>query len=195
MFGRFAVCRQIAHKNSLASFRFSYPTLLLCYYARPMQSHATHKNVHKNIIIQRRFTTDPELKSNLYQVKVYTGDRRGAGTTARIFMTLYGEKGNSGARRLRGPNNKLERGSVVSFLVSSSHLGDLSELKCLRDTLLLSPHLFLLKMIRLIFAHPFNLNPKSYVMDFLGVPRVFFFFFLCVCTYFSRQACDWTRQL
>ena len=37
-----------------------------------------------------------------YNVSVYTGTKFGAGTDARVFITLYGEKGDSGEVELQG---------------------------------------------------------------------------------------------
>lgn len=38
-----------------------------------------------------------------YKITVVTGDRRGAGTDANVFITLFGENGDSGKRQLDGP--------------------------------------------------------------------------------------------
>ena len=35
-----------------------------------------------------------------YTIRVFTGDVRGSGTNANVFLTLYGENGDSGERKL-----------------------------------------------------------------------------------------------
>ena len=49
-----------------------------------------------------------------YEVKVYTGDKYGAGTDANVFITIYGTTGDSGERELRKSNNinKFEQNKV-----------------------------------------------------------------------------------
>jgi len=44
-----------------------------------------------------------------YKILVTTGDRRGAGTDANVFVTLFGSAGDSGERNLEGPGNNFER--------------------------------------------------------------------------------------
>ena len=50
-----------------------------------------------------------------YKVHVFTGDVKGAGTDANVFITMYGEFGDSGERQLvksETYSNKFERGNV-----------------------------------------------------------------------------------
>ena len=50
-----------------------------------------------------------------YIVKVYTGDERFAGTDANVFITVYGENGDTGERALKDSStniNKFERKQV-----------------------------------------------------------------------------------
>ena len=60
--------------------------------------------------------SDPlPLPQTRYKVAVMTGDKFGAGTDASVFITLYGEKGDSGKRGLRKnveDQNKFESGKV-----------------------------------------------------------------------------------
>lgn len=51
---------------------------------------------------------------------MYTGDVSGAGTDANVFMTLFGEKGDSGERKLHKSDtykDKFERGHVRLLFV------------------------------------------------------------------------------
>lgn len=47
---------------------------------------------------------------NKYKVTVYTGNKRGAGTDADVFITLYGDSGESGAIMLDDKKNNFEAG-------------------------------------------------------------------------------------
>lgn len=52
---------------------------------------------------------------HIYSVTVTTGDVYGAGTDANVFITIYGDMGDSGERKLiqsENNRNKFERGAV-----------------------------------------------------------------------------------
>ena len=46
-------------------------------------------------------------------LEVHTGDVRGAGTSANVFVSLEGTRGSSSKQRIRGSPGGFERGSVV----------------------------------------------------------------------------------
>lgn len=51
----------------------------------------------------------------MYSVSVRTGDMYGAGTDANVFLTIYGDLGDTGERKLaksENNKNKFERGEV-----------------------------------------------------------------------------------
>jgi len=50
------------------------------------------------------------IPANKYRVTVYTGNKRGAGTDANVYVTLFGEMGDSAERRLDNSKNNFERG-------------------------------------------------------------------------------------
>lgn len=58
------------------------------------------------------------LTVNSYDVHVFTGTMWGAGTDANVYITIYGEIGDTGERRLRKSNNlnKFEKGQVYLLL-------------------------------------------------------------------------------
>ena len=70
---------------------------------------------------KRKYSIDCEeisLVGNQYRVTVYTGNKRGAGTDADVFITLYGNKGESGAIVLDDKKNNFEAGKfVLIFLI------------------------------------------------------------------------------
>ena len=76
-----------------------------------------------------------ELDEVPYEVKVYTGDKRGAGTDANVFLTIHGINGDSGERELRKSENmnKFERNQVDTFKVKAIELGELMKIKIRHD--------------------------------------------------------------
>ena len=53
--------------------------------------------------------------AHTYKVSVMTGDVYGAGTDANVFLTIYGDQGDTGERKLSKSetnSNKFERGCV-----------------------------------------------------------------------------------
>lgn len=55
------------------------------------------------------------ITAHMYKVSVRTGDMYGAGTDANVFLTIYGDLGDTGERKLAKSEtnkNKFERGEV-----------------------------------------------------------------------------------
>jgi hypothetical protein len=50
---------------------------------------------------------------NQYRITVFTGKKRGAGTDADVFITLYGQEGDSGPIVLNSKKNDFEAGQFV----------------------------------------------------------------------------------
>ena len=65
-----------------------------------------------------------------YRIVVQTGDVKDAGTDADVYITLFGENGNSGERMLDSPGNDFERGSVGTYSISLQR--DLGNIKSVR---------------------------------------------------------------
>nr|KAG5694176.1 hypothetical protein BaRGS_016022 [Batillaria attramentaria] len=93
-------------------------------------------------IVREFIPTDEQgrpLKGNLeeveYTVRVFTGSEFGAGTDANVFLTLYGEKGDSGERKLKDSNNrnKFERNQEDVFQIKAVDLGKLTKVKIRHD--------------------------------------------------------------
>eukprot|EP00794_Sanderia_malayensis_P016965 gene16965-18674_t len=68
-----------------------------------------------------------------YEVEVYTGDVRGAGTNANVFIVLYGEQGKSDEFSLRNKTDNFERAQVDKFKVESSEIGRLTKIRVGHD--------------------------------------------------------------
>ncbi|XP_043943175.1 polycystic kidney disease and receptor for egg jelly-related protein [Protopterus annectens] len=80
-----------------------------------------------------------------YLVTVYTGSRFGAGTTADVFITLNGRRGQSDVHHLKHPTiPALYRGGVNTFLLTTKvYLGDLVSIRFWHNNSGYSPEWFL----------------------------------------------------
>ncbi|XP_075351577.1 oxygen-regulated protein 1 [Mycteria americana] len=67
----------------------------------------------------------PPLRGVLYSISVYTGTLPASGTDADVFITVFGEQGDSCKRRLRHSN--FERGQVCNSEIRAVDLGQLSK--------------------------------------------------------------------
>ena len=44
-----------------------------------------------------------------YTIRVFTGDMKGGGTNANVFLTLYGDNGDSGERKLAKSETHMDK--------------------------------------------------------------------------------------
>jgi hypothetical protein len=89
----------------------------------------------------------------LYRVMVKTGTIRGAGTDANVYLTLFGEKGDSGKRLLDNSSNNFERGKTDEFGIECFDIGALKSAIIEHDNTGIGPGWFLdeVKKISIIF--------------------------------------------
>jgi len=66
---------------------------------------------------------------NTYVVHTFTGDVRGAGTDANVYVTLFGDRGDSGRKVLDNNENNFERSQKDTFNVVCPHLGKLKKIR------------------------------------------------------------------
>lgn len=62
------------------------------------------------------------LSDKDYTVSVITGDVKGAGTNANVFLTIFGDRGDTGERKLEKSEthfDKFEKGQVGEWNESS----------------------------------------------------------------------------
>lgn len=75
-----------------------------------------------------------------YEIIVITGDEKGAGTDANVFITIYGSNGDSGRRQLRQKfRNLFEREQTDRFLLEMLDMGELQKVRVEHDNSGLSP--------------------------------------------------------
>ncbi|KAH3761318.1 hypothetical protein Pelo_6863 [Pelomyxa schiedti] len=82
-----------------------------------------------------------------YIITTITGDRRGAGTDANVFVDIHGKSGTSGQRKLEGSGNCFERRAKDKFSIECADLGDLTEMEIWHDNSGLGAAWFLDKVI------------------------------------------------
>ncbi|XP_064633987.1 lipoxygenase homology domain-containing protein 1-like isoform X3 [Lineus longissimus] len=86
------------------------------------------------------------LVAKNYEIDVYTGDVKGGGTDANVFLTLHGDKGDSGERKLVKSDthmDKFERNQLDKFKFEAVDLGKLYKAKIRHDNSMLNPSWFL----------------------------------------------------
>ncbi|XP_019909049.2 lipoxygenase homology domain-containing protein 1 isoform X3 [Esox lucius] len=86
------------------------------------------------------------LETHTYKVSVMTGDVYNAGTDANVFLTIYGDLGDTGERKLSKSetnSNKFERGAVDQFVIEAVDLGQVFKIKIRHDNSMLSADWYL----------------------------------------------------
>ena len=71
-----------------------------------------------------------------YEIIVYTGDKRGAGTDSKVYITLFGNQGKQTQKiHLKDSNNKnpFESKQTDRFSVKGDYIGELTKLRIEHD--------------------------------------------------------------
>ncbi|XP_006835208.1 PREDICTED: lipoxygenase homology domain-containing protein 1 [Chrysochloris asiatica] len=72
----------------------------------------------------------------LYSVQIFTGNIPGAGTDAKVYITIYGDLGDTGERYLgksENRTNKFEKGMADTFIIEAADLGVIYKIKLCHD--------------------------------------------------------------
>ncbi|XP_062933380.1 lipoxygenase homology domain-containing protein 1 isoform X3 [Cynocephalus volans] len=72
----------------------------------------------------------------LYSVQIFTGNIPGAGTDAKVYITIYGDLGDTGERYLgksENRTNKFEKGTADTFIIEAADLGVIYKIKLRHD--------------------------------------------------------------
>ena len=78
--------------------------------------------------------SDVGSMGDFFRLDVITGDRRGAGTDANVFVELVGERASSGTKTLDAQRSDFERGNTDTFrLEVSTAIGALKKLRIGHD--------------------------------------------------------------
>ncbi|KAG7241182.1 hypothetical protein INR49_025925, partial [Caranx melampygus] len=128
-----------------------------CWLAKSEDDGETVRELVPSDIITEKLSRDGSLKvteievedaleTHQYKVSVMTGDVYGAGTDANVFLTIYGDLGDTGERKLSKSetnSNKFERGSVDKFTLEAVDLGQVFKIKIRHDNSMISPDWYL----------------------------------------------------
>ncbi|KAJ7335182.1 hypothetical protein JRQ81_013123, partial [Phrynocephalus forsythii] len=109
----------------------------------------TEKLLKDGTLKQIEEDIDDPLEIYKYNITVYTGDVYGAGTDANVFLTIYGDLGDTGERKLRKSEthtNKFERGQEDMFAIQAVDLGTIYKIKIRHDNSLPRPDWYLEKV-------------------------------------------------
>ncbi|XP_040192273.1 lipoxygenase homology domain-containing protein 1 [Rana temporaria] len=106
----------------------------------------TEKLTRDGTLKQIEMEVEDPLETHNYSISVYTGDIYGAGTDANVFLTVYGDLGDTGERKLSKSEtnkNKFERGQVDKFNIEAVDLGTIFKIKIRHDNSMLNPDWYL----------------------------------------------------
>ncbi|XP_016111282.1 lipoxygenase homology domain-containing protein 1 [Sinocyclocheilus grahami] len=96
----------------------------------------TEKLLRDGTLKHNEIEVEDALETHTYKVSVRTGDMHGAGTDANVFLTIYGDLGDTGERKLsksESNGNKFERGAVDKFSIEAVDLGQVYKIKIQHD--------------------------------------------------------------
>ncbi|KAM9810394.1 lipoxygenase homology domain-containing protein 1-like [Neosynchiropus ocellatus] len=118
-----------------------------CWLAKSEDDGETVRELVPSDIITEKLLRDGKLKTtetevedaleiHTYEVSVRTGEMYGAGTDASVFLTIYGDLGDTGERKLsksKTNKNKFERGQVDKFTMEAVDLGQVFKIRIRHD--------------------------------------------------------------
>ncbi|XP_072269601.1 lipoxygenase homology domain-containing protein 1 [Pyxicephalus adspersus] len=106
----------------------------------------TEKLTKDGTLKQIEMEVEDPLETHTYSISVYTGDIYGAGTDANVFITIYGDLGDTGERKLSKSEtnkNKFERGQVDKFIIEAVDLGTVYKIRIRHDNSMMNPDWYL----------------------------------------------------
>ncbi|XP_054895001.1 lipoxygenase homology domain-containing protein 1 [Poeciliopsis prolifica] len=96
----------------------------------------TQKLLRDGTLKTTEMEVEDALETHGYKVSVRTGDMYGAGTDANVFLTIYGDLGDTGERKLaksENNKNKFQRGEVDRFTIEAVDLGKVFKIRIRHD--------------------------------------------------------------
>ncbi|XP_071394579.1 lipoxygenase homology domain-containing protein 1 [Centroberyx affinis] len=96
----------------------------------------TEKLLRDGTLKRNETEVEEALETHTYKVSVRTGDMYRAGTDANVFLTIYGDLGDTGERKLSKSEtngNKFERGEVDKFTIEAVDLGQVYKIRIRHD--------------------------------------------------------------
>ncbi|KAJ7993944.1 hypothetical protein DPEC_G00259930 [Dallia pectoralis] len=96
----------------------------------------TEKLLKEGKLKRTEVEVEDALETHTYVVYVRTGDMYGGGTDANVYLTIYGDQGDTGERKLsksESTRNKFERGAVDKFSIEAVDLGQVFKIRIRHD--------------------------------------------------------------
>ncbi|KAM9858421.1 lipoxygenase homology domain-containing protein 1 [Aulostomus maculatus] len=106
----------------------------------------TEKLLRDGTLKRTETEVEDALETHTYQVSVRTGDMYRAGTDANVFLTIYGDLGDTGERKLaksENNKNKFERGEVDKFTIEAVDLGQVFKIRIRHDNTMMAADWYL----------------------------------------------------
>ncbi|XP_061672103.1 LOW QUALITY PROTEIN: lipoxygenase homology domain-containing protein 1-like [Syngnathoides biaculeatus] len=106
----------------------------------------TEKLLRGGTLKRTEIEVEDALEIHTYQVSVRTGDMYKAGSDANVFLTIYGDLGDTGERKLsrsESNRNKFERGQVDKFSIEAVDLGRVFKIRIRHDNSMMGADWFL----------------------------------------------------
>ncbi|XP_029436484.1 lipoxygenase homology domain-containing protein 1 [Rhinatrema bivittatum] len=109
----------------------------------------TEKLLKDGTLKQVETEVEEPLETHTYKISVFTGDIYGAGTDANVFLTIYGDLGDTGERKLsksESNSNKFERAQVDRFTIEAVDLGTVFRIRIRHDNTMINADWYLEKV-------------------------------------------------
>ncbi|CAF4946846.1 unnamed protein product, partial [Rotaria sp. Silwood1] len=84
------------------------------------------RQLSRELLLKKQ--TNEIIRNNQYKVTVYTGNRKDAGTDADVFITLYGNLGETNAIRLASNKKSFEAGQKDEFMIECTTVCELNKI-------------------------------------------------------------------
>jgi hypothetical protein len=111
---------------------------------QPSMSKRHAKVLQLKTVEESHLTAVKSLGTVKYDIAVFTGNEKGAGTNANVFITIYGRNGDTGKRPLTQKLRDLfERNQQDNFQIEAVDLGDITKIKIEHDNAGFRPGWFL----------------------------------------------------
>ncbi|KAL0979113.1 hypothetical protein UPYG_G00180880 [Umbra pygmaea] len=96
----------------------------------------TEKLLKEGKLKRTEVEVEDALETHTYMVSIRTGNMFGGATDANVFLTIYGDLGDTGERKLsksESNRNKFEKGAVDKFSIEAVDLGQVFKIRIRHD--------------------------------------------------------------
>ena len=108
--------------------------------------------------------TFPHAEENDYRIKVYTGDRKDAGTDARVYIKLYGVNETTNFLQLDNLRDNHEKGAIDVYTIPHKNIGFIKKIEIKHDNAGKKAGWFLEKISIKNNAKTYNFSVKKWLI-------------------------------